>query len=228
MLSGRKLALTLVFTGLVALATGVSCRGFFVSPTLQSIAVSPSTAQVGVGQQATLQVFGTYDDGTRSVVTSGVSWSASPTGIVTIVGTGSATITGQTTGSTTITADAQALTATSAATVIGDVTGIKGSPSSGNVTVGETPGQAFSFAGTPGPPTFITTGNGGTLTITSATGVSDDGSITCTVSVDANNNPNEVCSASEVLNPPYTLVMTYPNPSGGTTTSNTVTLNVTN
>ncbi|HEY4841914.1 MAG TPA: hypothetical protein VIH78_08095 [Terriglobales bacterium] len=222
MLSGRKLALTLVFTGLVALATGVSCRGFFVSPVLQSIAVSPTTVNVGIGQQTTLQVFGTYDDGSRSVVTSGVSWSADPLGVVTIVGTGSATITGVTTGSTTITADAQALTATSAATVIGDVTQIVGSPTSGNVTVGEVPGQAFSFAGTPGPPTYITTGNGGTLTITP-----DDGFVTCTVSVDENNNPNEVCTAATgFTSPSYALVMTYPSPSGGTTTSNTVTLNV--
>ena len=137
MLSGRKLALTLVFTGLVALATGVSCRGFFVSPVLQSIAVSPTTVNVGIGQQTTLQVFGTYDDGSRSTVTSGVSWSADPLGVVTIVGTGSATITGVTTGSTTITADAQALTATAAATVIGDVTTITASPTSGTVTAGE-------------------------------------------------------------------------------------------
>jgi hypothetical protein len=222
MLSGRKLALTLVFTGLIAVAAGVSCRGFFVSPTLQSIAVSPATVNLAIGQQTTLQVFGTYDDGSRNTVTSGVSWSVDPIGVVTIVGTGSATITGVTTGSTTITADAQALTATSAANVIGDVTAITGSPTSGNVTVGAVPGQAFSFAGTPGPPTFITTGNGGTLTFSP-----DDGFLSCVVSVDSNNNPNEVCSVtSSGGSASYMLVMTYPSPSGGTTTSNTVTLNV--
>ena len=225
MLSGRKLALTLVFTGLVAVATGVSCRGFFVSPVLQSIAVSPTTVDVGIGQQTTLQVFGTYDDGSRSTVTSGVSWSADPLGVITIVGTGSATITGVATGSTTITADAQALTSTATATVVGDVTAITASPTSAPLTVGESP-VPFDFAATPGPPTYITTGNGGTLTITSVATGTDDGSITCTVSLDAHNNPDEVCSASEVLSPPYNMVMTYPSPSGGTTTSNTVTLNV--
>jgi len=86
MLTGRKLALSLAFTALVALATGVSCKGFFVQPTLQSIAVSPTTVNVGVGDQATLSVFGTYSDGSRSTVTSGVSWSVDPIGIVTIVG----------------------------------------------------------------------------------------------------------------------------------------------
>ncbi|MGA7631792.1 MAG: hypothetical protein WCB11_13585 [Terriglobales bacterium] len=220
MLSGRKLALTLVFTGLVAVATGVSCRGFFVSPVLQSIAVSPTTVDVGIGQQTTLQVFGTYDDGSRSTVTSGVSWSADPLGVVTIVGTGSATITGVTTGSTTITADTQALTSTATATVVGDVTTITASPTSATVTAGD-PGQAIDFAATPGPPTYITTGNGGILTITP-----DDGFLVCTVSVDDNNNPDEVCAlTSGGTTTQYQLVMTYPSPSGGTTTSNTVTLN---
>src|SRR5271163_3846744 len=103
MFTGRKLALTLAFTVLVALALGVSCRGFFVNPTLQSIAVSPSTVQVGIGDQTTLSVFRTYSDGSRSPVTSGVSWSAIPIGIVTFAGTGSVTITGVTTGNTALT-----------------------------------------------------------------------------------------------------------------------------
>ena len=221
MLSGRKLALTLVFTGLVALATGVSCRGFFVSPVLQSIAVSPTTVDLGIGQTTTLEVFGTYDDGSRSTVTSGVSWSVDPIGVVTIVGTGSATITGVATGSTTITADAQALTSTATATVVGDVTAITASPANATVTAGKTPGQAIDFAATPGPPPYITTGNGGILTITP-----DDGFLNCTVSVDDNNNPDEVCAlTSGGTTTQYQLVMTYPSPSGGTTTSNTVTLN---
>jgi hypothetical protein len=220
MLSGRKLALTLVFTGLIAVAAGVSCRGFFVSPTLQSIAVSPGTAQVGISQQATLQVYGTYSDGSRSVVTSGVSWSADPLGVVTLVGTGSVTITGVAVGSTTLTADAQALTSTASATVIGNVTTITASPTSGTVTAGD-PGIPISFAATPGPPTFITTGNGGTLTVSP-----DDSFLTCTVSVDDNNNPNEVCAlTSGGTTTQYFVVMTYPSPTGGTVTSNTVTLN---
>jgi len=221
MLIGRKLALTVAFAVLVAVAFGVSCRGFFVNPTLQSIAVSPTTAQVGIGDQTTLSVYGTYSDGSRSTVTSGVSWSADPTGVVTLVGTGSATITGVTTGNTTLTAEAQALTATATATVIGNVSQIVASPTSANLTIGD-PGQAFSFVATPGPPDYITTNNGGTLTITTA-----DGFITCTVSVDANNNPDEVCAADTGATGPYTVVMTYPSSTGGTITSNTITLTVT-
>jgi hypothetical protein len=222
MFTGRKLALTLAFTVLVAVALGVSCRGFFVNPTLQSIAVSPSTPQVSIGGQTTLSVYGTYSDGSRNVVNSGVSWSALPTGVVTIVGTGSATITGVATGTTTITAEAQALTSTASATVIGNVSSIVISPTSGTITVGQTPGQAFSFAATPGPPNYVTTGNGGTLNITPS-----DGFLSCIVSVDSNNNPNMVCSVGSTGgSSQYFLVMTYPSSTGGTVTSNTATLNV--
>jgi hypothetical protein len=224
MLSGRKLALTLVFTGLVAVATGVSCRGFFVSPVLQSIAVSPTTVDLGIGQQTTLQVFGTYDDGSRSTVTSGVSWSVDPIGVVTISGTGSATITAVATGTTTITADAQALTSTSSATVIGDVSTITASPTSGSVTVGDTTGIFITFAATPGPPDFITTTNGGTLTITDTAGDTD---LTCVAATNESGNPAEECTAISGATGPYSVFMTYPSAQGGTIQSNTVTLTIT-
>lgn len=211
-LTGRKLALTLAFTALVALAFGISCRGFFPKPILQSIAINPTAPQVNVGQTQSLQLFGTYDDGSRSQVTSGVSWSAVPTSVATISGTGSATLTGLTSGSATITASAQALSATAAATVIGNVTAITVTPTSGSVAVGV--GAPFTFAATPGPPLFITGANGGTLVITPS-----DTNITCTVSTDGNNNPDEVCTAAAVGQSPYSIVMTYPSPTGGTVTS---------
>jgi hypothetical protein len=207
MLTGRKLALTLAFTVLVALAFGVSCRGFFPKPVLQSIAINPTAPQVNVGQ-------------TRSQVTSGVNWSAVPASVATISGTGSATLTGVTSGSATITASAQALSATANATVIGNVTAITVSPASGSTHHGGT-GQAFTFAATPGPPLFITADNGGTLGITP-----NDGNITCTVSTDSNTNPDELCTAAAVGNGSYTIVMTYPSPTGGTVTSSTATLAV--
>ena len=224
MLTGRKLALNLAFTVLVALAFGVGCRGFFPKPVLQSIAINPTAPQVNVGKTQTLQLFGTYDNGTRSQVTSGVSWSAVPTSVATVTGTGSATLLGVASGSATITASAQALSATATATVIGNVTSITVNPTSGNVKVGGSTGAPFTFAGTPGPPAFITANNGGTLVITPA-----DGKITCTVSVDSGTNPDELCTAITGANTitPYQLVMTYPSPTGGTVTSTpTATLSV--
>jgi Bacterial Ig-like domain (group 2) len=224
MLTGRKLVLELAFAVLVALAFGVSCRGFFPKPVLQSIAINPTAPQVNVGQTQSLQLFGTFDDGTRSQLTSGVGWSIVPTSVATITGTGSATLTGVTSGSATITASAQALSATANATVIGNVSSISVSPTSGSVTIGGSTGAPFTFAATPGPPLFITADNGGTLTITPA-----DNFVTCTVSVDSNNNPDELCTAVQGANTttPYQLVMTYPSSSGGTVSSTpTATLSV--
>jgi hypothetical protein len=225
MLTGRKLALTLAFTALVALAFGASCRGFFPKPVLQSIAINPTAPQVNVDKTLNLQLFGTFDDGTRSQLTSGVGWSISPpTGVATITGTGSATLTGVASGSATITASAQALSATANATVIGNVSAITVSPTSGSVVVGGSTGAPFTFTATPGPPGFITADNGGTLTITPA-----DGFITCIVSVDKNSNPDELCTAVQGANTitPYQLVMTYPSSTGGTVASTpTATLSV--
>jgi len=122
MLAGRKLALTLAFTVLVAVALGVSCRGFFVNPTLSSIAISPPTPTIATGTTGNTQqmtAVGTYNDG--STANPSVTWGITPisglgqvatingTGLVTAVDTGTATITAAATanpaitGSTTIT-----------------------------------------------------------------------------------------------------------------------------
>ena len=60
------------YGALAILALAVSCKGFFVNPTLTSIVISPTAPQVAVGTTATMQVFGTYDDGSRSQVKSGL------------------------------------------------------------------------------------------------------------------------------------------------------------
>jgi hypothetical protein len=125
MLTGRKVALTLAFTVLVAVAFGASCRGFFTGPVLQSIAIQPPSPQVEIGSTTpqTIQAWGTYDTQPRAPITSGVSWTSSPSGIVEIVGAcanaqpcGSATVQGVGSGTATITAAAQGLSATATAT----------------------------------------------------------------------------------------------------------------
>jgi hypothetical protein len=88
MLTGRKLALTLAFTVLVGLTFGVSCRGFFPKPTLQSLAVGPATPTLQTGNTNNIQqmtAVGTYDDGVRP--DSKVTWS-----IADVTGTGVATV----------------------------------------------------------------------------------------------------------------------------------------
>jgi hypothetical protein len=224
MFTGRKLALTLAFTVFVALAFGPSCQGFFVPQTLSSISINPTTIQVNVGNTQTLTAYGNYTDSqgnvTRNVLTSGVSWSTDTPSVATVTGTGSAILTGVASGSATITASAQALSATASATVIGNVTGITVSPTSASIAPSGS-GVAFTFTASPGPPVYITADNGGTLVISPS-----DGNITCTVGVNSSNNPAEVCSAAANLGTSYSIVMQYPSEAGGTITSNTATLNV--
>lgn len=122
MFTGRKLPLTLAFTVLVALAFGVSCKGFFPKPTLQSVAVGPATPTLQTGNTNNtrqMTAVGTYDDGVRP--DSKVTWSivdvppgmnvatVSAGGLVTAANQGTASVTATSTeiptlfGSTTVT-----------------------------------------------------------------------------------------------------------------------------
>ena len=121
MLTGRKLALTLAFTALVAVAFGAGCRGFFTKSTLQSLAVGPATPTLQTGNTNNtrqMTAVGTYDDGVRPDPK--VTWSiadvtgtnvatVSAGGLVTAMNQGTATVTATSTeiptlfGSTTVT-----------------------------------------------------------------------------------------------------------------------------
>jgi trimeric autotransporter adhesin len=105
MLTGRKLALTLAFTGLLLLAFGAGCKGFFVQPTLSSITVAPSSQTIETGTSDNTQQFtatGVYNDG--STGNPAVSWTSSEPGFATISASGLATSVSL--GQTTITATA--------------------------------------------------------------------------------------------------------------------------
>jgi hypothetical protein len=216
MLTGRKLALTLAFTVLVAVAFGVSCRGFFPRPVLQSVAINPTAPQVNVGSTETLQLYGTYDDGTRKVVTSGVSWSSDTTSVATITGTGTGVLVGVSPGSAGISASAQALSASATATVILTGATLKVTPISENVKVGNS-APPFTFTATAGGTVVdITTENGGNLSITPTTSST---TLTC-----AATGGTEVCTAATGTTPgTYTVTMTY----SGATNSASATLIVT-
>lgn len=135
MFAGRKLPLTLVFVVLIGLAFGASCKGFFVDPTLTSITISPSSPQVELDKTQQLSVFGTYDDGSRKQVKSGVSWSTAPTGIVSI-DPDTNIMSGRAVGTTQLTADAQGLHATATATVFKVITDLTISPTTANADQG--------------------------------------------------------------------------------------------
>jgi hypothetical protein len=220
MLTGRKLPLTLAFIVLIGLAVGAGCRGFFVKPTLTSIAINPTAPQVDAGKTLQLQAFGTYDDGSRKQIQSGVSWSVSWIGTqqVASIDPNSGVLTGLAPGTATVTASAQALSGTASATVLlTGVTQISVTPLSGSIHVGGTPFDFLFTAtanGVSGIP--ITTDDGGTLTITPT--ATDPP--TCTVVGNA-----EECSAdSQGTAGTYSIKMTYP----GTNAFATATLTVSN
>ena len=133
MLTGRKLALTLAFTALVALAFGAGCRGFFPKAKLTAVGITPANQTITVIAPNNTKQFsavGTFDDGNSG--STPVTWSSSPTtvasidtnsGLATAVGVGTATITATSTILPTISGTTQ-LTV-----VPGNVTSITVTPS---------------------------------------------------------------------------------------------------
>lgn len=119
--SKRKLQLLLAFSALSMLGLGVGCRGFFVNPTLTSIAVGPQET-IQQGKTVQMSATGTFDDGSTKPLGSGVAWSSasqnvatiSPSGLVMGVSPGQSTITGASgsvSGTATITVTLANLTA---------------------------------------------------------------------------------------------------------------------
>jgi len=202
----------LAFAVLLVAAFGAGCGGFFVDPTLTSIAISPTSPQVEVGKTVTLEAFGTYDDGSRKQVKSGVSWS-SGTPTIAMVDTNTGIMTGVAQGTSTITASAQALSGTATATVIlSNITSLTVNPTTWSV------GQAG------GNQEFTATANGSIDVTTSATWTVTptpaSGSITCT----NGGSPPETCTvAAGTSVQTYRITVTYP----GTSLAPFVTLAVT-
>ncbi|MFZ0479599.1 MAG: hypothetical protein WAL71_10650 [Terriglobales bacterium] len=218
--NGKKLAIIAAFAVLLVAAFGAGCKGFFTSNTIQSIAVQPATVNLQVNGTQVFTAWGTDQSGNRSQITSGLVWSSGDPS-VSITSGGTATGLTVTSSAVTITGSAEGLSGTATVNVIGNVTTITGTDSATSIKAGGDP-VYFTFAGNPGPPDFITVGDGGTLVITTA-----DSFFVCTDST-YQNNPAESCSLTQGgTATSYQLYMTYPTPSGGTATSNTLTITAT-
>ena len=209
-----KLRLAGAFAALAALAFAVSCRGFFVNPTLTSIAISPATPQVELNKTVQLQAFGTYDDGSRSQIRSGVSWSSNnPT--VAPVDPSSGILTGAQTGTATITADAQGLSTTASATVFIVITAISISPQ--NPSISTTGSVEFTVTGTvSGSPVNISSGS----TVVVQQNGTTVSTITCTYDSAAQ---AQLCTANNADTGSYNVIATYT----GSTLQATTTLTIT-
>jgi hypothetical protein len=133
MLSGKKkLQIFAGFATLVLFAVGIGCSGFFVNPTLTSLAVGP-TATLNQGQTLQETAVGTYNDGSTGTV-SNVQWSSSDTSVASVSSSG--LVTANSSGSTpaTITGASGAVSGTATITVnLSNVTALKLSPTSGTV-----------------------------------------------------------------------------------------------
>ncbi len=141
---------------------------------LDSIAVTPSTQALAVGQTAELSVTGTYGNANHlstQPVSSGVTWSSNTTSVATVSATG--VVTGVASGTATITATAQGFRGPVSATAtvtVGATTGTGGSTGGSVVSVAVIPSaQTVATAGQ--TTQFIaigTTSTGATLYLTNA------------------------------------------------------------
>lgn len=210
----HKLRLIGAFAALATLALAISCRGFFVNPTLTAINISPSSPEVEVNQNLTLSVYGTYNDGSSGLVNSGVSWSSSTPAVAAFSSSTSNILRGVSLGTTTITANAEAVTATATATVfLGGISAITVSPSSGSVSISKATTASFTASATANGEKVDITTQGAVWTLSPTSTL-----VTCSPSGDA-----EVCSAASGANTGvYSLVVSYPGTSLTATAALTV------
>jgi len=139
---GRKLRILATVGALSMLAVAAGCKGFFVNPTLTSLAVSPTSASIVESQTQQLTATGTYDDGSTKDLTGTAGWTTSDSTVATVSKGGLLTAAASITsppGSATITATSGTLTATSAITVnTGPLTAIVISTTTPNPAAGTT------------------------------------------------------------------------------------------
>ena len=116
-----KLRLLATFAALFLLALAASCQGFFVTPTLTSLAVTPSSVSLIQGQTRQLAATGTYaaDNSTKDL-TGSVDWTTSDSTVATVSQGGlvkAAASVANPPGTATITATSGTITGTSTITV---------------------------------------------------------------------------------------------------------------
>jgi hypothetical protein len=222
--SGKRLAIVAAFAVLLVAAFGAGCNGFFQPNALESIAIQPPTPSVEVGQTTSLQAWGTYEDNSRSQITSGVSWSTSdPSTILVDTNTGLLSAPAGTTGGTaTITAAAQGISATATATAfLGNLTDLQ--ICTGNFNTGTCPAATWTISATNGGSqgyyaTAVSSGT--TLDVTTVatwtvTPTATTGSVTC-----SNTTSPAICTVEPQTAPTgnYTITVTYPGVTAATAT----------
>ncbi|HEY3971365.1 MAG TPA: Ig-like domain-containing protein [Candidatus Sulfotelmatobacter sp.] len=216
----QKLRLIGALAALATLALAVSCRGFFVNPTLTGVSVGPQSLTLNVAQTYQMSATGTYNDGSQKTLTSGVSWSSSDSTTVS-VGQSSGIVDGVQTGSATITASSGSCSACTGSTtvtvVLTNVTSITVSPSSGSATVNQT--SAY-FSATAEPSGTDITNAGAVWTVQDLSGTDQTANFTLTYVAGQGEGFEPLIGATSAQ---YNVVASYP----GTNAVGKATLNVT-
>lgn len=211
------------FAALLSLALAVSCKGFFVNPTITSITIEPSAPSVSVNGTQQLSAVGTDSNNQTYTLTAGTSctgttvcWSSDDTSTVTITTGG--LLKGIATGTATITASSGAATASASATVtLGNVTGITLSPTNVSIPVNSTAqGNSQCITAT------ATLSGGGTQDVSSTVTWNTNNSTIITVE----NGEDPMCFLTGTTGGSATINATYVS-NGNTITSNNVNVNVT-
>jgi trimeric autotransporter adhesin len=137
----RNLRLAGAFATLIIFGVGVGCTGFFVNPTISSLAVGPAAPTIETGSTnntVQMTVFATNSDGSTANNPS-VSWSITPTSTATINSSG--LVTSVAVGTATVTAASNqnpSITGTATVTVtVGCITSITLSSYSGAVSANQ-------------------------------------------------------------------------------------------
>ena len=168
----RKLSLIAVCAVILLLGLAVGCKGFFVNPTLTSIAVGP-TATIQQSKTVQMTATGTFSDGTTKTLTSNVFWSSASTNTATI-GSSSGVVMGVSPGTSVITGASGSVSGTATITVtLSNITAIKVTPANSSIASG----SSVSFVATAtasGQQVVVTDSVTWTVNVGSVAGVSID------------------------------------------------------
>lgn len=215
----QKLRLAGACAVLFVLALAASCSGFFVNPTVASIAIDPSAPTVSIGDTVQLNAAGTDSNGNALTLTAGTSctgttvcWSSDTPSVATISTGG--LLKGISAGTSTITASSGTASATATATVtLGNVTSVLVSPDSVTLPVSSTATTCFTA-----------TANAGGQSVPVTSSVTWQTNNTSLISVENGEDP--MCVESSTTTGTATVYAQYTSGSN-VITSNSVTVTVT-
>jgi trimeric autotransporter adhesin len=133
------------------------CSGFFISPSISSIYVTPPSATIAVNNTVQLNATAVYSDGSQNTISgTSVGWSSSNDATATVTSPGGL-VTGVATGTATITVTSQGVSTTATVTVTpSNITSIAITTTSGSTL----PQSTATISGAPSTLQFYAYGNG--------------------------------------------------------------------